>query len=74
MESAVRLSNNYRRRERVFGTWTSLIHRLTGIALGARARRRGDRISEGARQSWRDQPVQVRPRQGLASRLEASVA
>ena len=26
------------------------------------ARRRGDRMREGARQSWRDQPVQVRPR------------
>jgi hypothetical protein len=22
----------------------------------------GDRVKEGARQSWRDQPVQVRPR------------
>ena len=26
------------------------------------SRRRGDRIGEGARRSWRDQPVQVRPR------------
>jgi putative tryptophan/tyrosine transport system substrate-binding protein len=25
-------------------------------------RRRGDRVREGARQSWRDQPVQVRRR------------
>ena len=31
-------------------------------ADAARARRRGDRMMEGARQSWRDQPVQVRPR------------
>jgi hypothetical protein len=31
-------------------------------------------LKEGARQSWRDQPVEVRPRQCLASRLEASVA
>src|SRR6266567_3560225 len=28
----------------------------------ARPRRRGDRMKEGARQSWRDQPVKVRPR------------
>jgi hypothetical protein len=33
-----------------------------GTADVARPRRRGDRIGEGARQSWRDQPVQVRPR------------
>ena len=31
-------------------------------APAARPRRRGDRMMEGARQSWRDQPVQVRPR------------
>jgi hypothetical protein len=45
-----------------------------GPTDAARHRRRGHRMTEGARQSWRDQPVQVRPRQGLASRLEASVA
>jgi ABC-type uncharacterized transport system substrate-binding protein len=31
-------------------------------AAAARPRRRGDRVKEGARQSWRDQSVQVRPR------------
>ena len=45
------------------------INLKTAKALGldrpadaARPRRRGDRVREGARQSWRDQPVQVRPR------------
>jgi len=31
-------------------------------------------MKEGARQSWRDQPVQVRPGKAVAGRLEASVA
>ena len=35
---------------------------LTVPPIAARPRRRGDRMREGARQSWRDQPVQVRPR------------
>ena len=46
-----------------------VINLKTAKALGleiprqaARARRRGDRVGEGARQSWRDQPVKVRPR------------
>ena len=45
-----------------------VINLKTAKALGLNvprdpaARRRGDRMREGARQSWRDQPVQVRPR------------
>ena len=35
---------------------------LTLTAHATRARRRGDRIEEGAKQSRRDQPVQVQPR------------
>ena len=39
--------------------WRRLVSRSRNFSL---ARRRGDRVDEGARQSWRDQPVQIRSR------------
>ena len=46
-----------------------VINLQTAKALGldraadtARARRRGDRVGKAPAQSWRDQPVQVRPK------------
>jgi hypothetical protein len=48
--------------ELVLNQKTAKVARSHFPAHAARHRRRGHRVREGARQSWRDQPVQVRPR------------
>ena len=50
------------RYEMVLNLKTAKALGLDRAAVRARPRRRDDRMKEGARQSWRDQPVQVRPR------------